>query len=263
MIGVWTDLPSYRVAIAELPLRARAVDAADGAIAVVDGRRDRASRGLAGAAAVVLADPGFGARTAIPPGIPVIVDRERLRPDAAPGDAAVDATLFTVECSAAAVDLAAAVRDAVGWLRVLSGGELSVDVVRAGGHGVIALLRTDARAPAGARAATLVATVLADAAAAPRLRALAVGPERTEVAVDGPGAASVVVTSATGARRLPTRYESRRRVALRRAIEAVEAVDGAETTDLADLRHDETLAAVLVTAINSADSSHSQNRLPG
>ena len=57
---------------------------------------------------------------------------------------------------------------------------LSLDVMRASGHGVIALLRTDAEL-GGARAATLVATVLADASATPRLRALAVGPERTEV----------------------------------------------------------------------------------
>jgi hypothetical protein len=260
MIGVSTALAPYRVAIAELPLRARAVDAADGAIAVIDGTRGWGRSGLTGAAAVVVADPAPGSPTAFPPGIPVIVDRERLRPDATLGDAAVDAALFTVECSAAAVALPEAVRDAVGWLRVLSGGELSVDEVRAGRHGIIALLRTDARSPAGARAATLVATVLADASAAPRLRALAIGPERTEVVVDGSGATSVVVTSASGARHLPVRYESRRRVALRRAIEAV---GGAETGDLADLRHDEAVAALLLEAINSADSSHRQNRLPG
>lgn len=260
MIGVWTDLAPYRVAIAELPLRARAVPAADAAIAVIGGGRWRDGGVLPPAAAVVLADPPPGAGTSIPPGTPVIVDRERLCPDDMPGDVAVDAALFTVECSATAADLAEAVRDAVGWLRVLSGGELSIDAVRAGEHGVIALIRTDDRSPAGARAATLVATVLADASAAPRLRALAVGPERTEVVVDGSGAAAVVISSASGARRLPARYESRRRVALRRAIDTV---GGAESSDLTDLRHDDALAAVLVGAINGADFLHSQNRLPG
>ena len=60
-IGVHTDLEAYRIAIAELPLRAFAVDDPAASVAVVSGEGEwwrSATDAIADAAAVVVARPG-------------------------------------------------------------------------------------------------------------------------------------------------------------------------------------------------------------
>jgi hypothetical protein len=240
-ICVVADDADYRVAAAELPASVRLVDEADGAIVVIAG--DAPVRAGSAPVAVLLADPpmtGRSGREALPPGIPVIVDRARLRPDVAVDvGARSDAVLFTAECTAATARVDEAVRDAVGWLRVISAGEIGVDAVHATGTGAIALLR------AAGCTATVSVTVLADPSAKTRLRVLAVGPERVEVTVDGIGEASVALSSEAGRLTFPTRRESRRRVALRRAVEAASS---RFASDLDDLEHDERVAREILHA---------------
>lgn len=243
MIGVRTDRDDYRIAVAELPLRARIADSGPGCIEVV-GPHGPVSPD---AAAVVLVAAARGEAACIEAAgdevvgsVPVVVDRPLLRADVvADAGARPDATLFTVQAAAAPGDLAAVVRDGIGWLRALSGEELRLDTAAATDGALLALLR------AGDRAATLLVTVLADDACAPRLRAMAIGVTRTEVAVGGGSAASVVRCSEEGSLRLPTRWESRQRLSLRRALDAIE---GATCGDLDQWRHDEHLAATILTA---------------
>lgn len=256
MIGVRTEHPGYRVAVAELPSSTRLVDEPHGAIVVLGAGAEAVAAAEPDAvpAAFVIADP-TGAFDLTPrPGIPLVVDRARLHPDVVV-DAGVhpDAALFTAECAAPAADIAATVRDAIGWLRVLSGERLELDAVHATGHGAIALLR------AGERAATLSATLLAEPSAGVRLRALAIGVERVEVTIDAAGAASVVRASDAGSLTKPARYESRRRAALRRAIDAI---DSGDPGDLDVWRHDEALAVAILPIINGVYYSHRQNPLP-
>lgn len=248
MIGVRTDLDAYRVAIAELPLSTRLAPAASGAIVVADGPAALAA--VADAAAIVLVDPAPGPIPELDGRIPIVVDREWLRADVAAdavgggssggGESAATragAALLTAECSAPPGGVDSILRDAVGWLRVLSGDELTLQARYATEGGAMALLN------AGDRSATLLLTVLADPAARPRLRVLAVGARRTEVEVDALGAASVTVSSEAGSLRLPARPESRQRLALRRAVEAA---GGTEVRDLGDLRHDDAIAAAIL-----------------
>lgn len=238
MIGVLTDSDAYRVAIAELPLSTRRASDATESIVVVDGRMS--CEDFTDAAAMVLVDPAPGAIPELTSRGRVVVDREWLRADvvadvtaAAPAEAA----LITAECAAPASRIDSILRDAVGWLRVLSGRELSLHAVIATEGGAMAMLN------AGDRSATLLLTSLADPAARPRLRVLAVGVQRTEIEIDALGAASVTVSSEAGSLRLPARPESRQRQALRRAVEAV---GRAEVRDLDDLRHDDAIAAAIL-----------------
>lgn len=252
MIGVWTELVAYRTAVAELPLHALLADDPAGALAVVDGggpgyAADAA--GIADAGVVVLADPVPGRASEDWSGRRVIVDRALLRPDVVADAVTTGAGSFSAECSGPRRGLPIVVRDAVGWLRALSGSELVLEAVHASAHGALALLRPSGREGV----ATLIVTLRADDSAEPRLRALALGPERTEVTVDGRGEASIVRHDESGAHHRPARYESRRRVALRRAIQAVA---GREFDDLAELHHDDALAAVIVAAIDHGDSRH-------
>ena len=81
-----------------------------------------------------------------------------------------------------------------------------------------------------------------------RLRVLAVGSTRVEVAVHR-GAASVAVSSESGTTTLSRRFESHRRLALRRAVAAVRD-DGVAATDLDDLRADTRLVEALLETSN-------------
>lgn len=242
MIGVHADEPRYLVAIAELPVTCRAA-AEDGAAVVV-------TRGLGpalhGASVAVLVDPGAVEDLDDPGGCPVIVDRARLRADvAADAGAHPGAVLLSAHCVTTAAEMRDVVRDAVGWLRTLGGEVLGLDGAHATPQGIVALLRS------GERAATLAVTVLADgdAAARPRLRALAVGADRVEVLVDGLGAAAVSVSTEAGTALLPARREARERLALRRAIDAL---PGHPAPDLRDLRHDDRIAAAILSSYQSS-----------
>jgi len=241
MTGVVAPVGRYREALAELPLRARLVDRARGAIVVVtggsgwvDAALDAASDGALG---VVIAEPEFAPsgdvrRLAEALGFPVILERPLLRTDAADdaragrgGEAGWAAPrAVVVDGGASRSRLRSVARDAVGWVRVLSG-DLPELVTPSG---MPALLETGAGVPA-----TL--SVVATARAGGWLRAQALGEVITEVDVEGRMSR---LTTATVAGRLiaPTRFESSERLAVRRALAAVET--GEEPHDIDDLRAD-------------------------
>lgn len=250
--GVLTADAGFAVAIAELPLRARASLDAAGSIVVVGGAGWREGFRHAsddGASAVVIADP---AMPDAPPSsdeserdtsaAPVVVARPRLRADVA-GDATTDGIavrLVQVECGGSTARLPGTLRDAIGWARVLAGGPLELVASRASERALSVLLE---RAPREAGDQPLTVTVLASRREEPQpwIRALAIGAERVEVTVDdATGAAVVRRATRAGQLKLPPRWESPSRVALRRALDALDT--GAASTDLVELDHDSQLA---------------------
>ena len=197
------------------PLSAALADDVHGAVAVVPGTGDWWQSMLAavagGASAVVLADPVMLPRGAVEPdrrlpGIPVIVDRPRLRPDVV-GDAVrarrgSPARMVTVECAAPAVGLDGAILDGLGWARSLIGGPLSFRAGVATAQGRIALLDSDAGD--GSVPATLMATPVGGLHGGGLLQVLALGEVRTEVTVDQPAGLNRVETvTEEGALRAP------------------------------------------------------------
>lgn len=257
--GIVTALPSYVAAVAELPLSAALTGDVSGAVAVVPGSGDwwqglLAAR-AAGAVAVVIADPGQLPRggpeaNPWPGGIPVIVDRPRLRPDAV-ADAVrarrgSPARIITVECGSPGAGLDAVIRDGLGWARFLGGGPLTLRSSTATAHGRIALL--DSGGTSGASTpTTLLATTTAAAglgAGGSLLQVLALGEVRTEVTVDQPaGLARLETSTEEGVLKAPERFESSARLALRRAVEACSA--GEPVSDLDELLEDGLLIAAL------------------
>lgn len=253
MIGVSGATMHYRVAVAELPLRARTVDEIDGAIVVVDGSLGWPGRARAalqqGASALLVADPlpvddrELAALEAAAGRVPVVLDRCWLRADVT-ADAVVPepARQVTVDAVAIPADLSGVVCAAIGWLRVLAGGELELRAATALPHGVLALLEE----PASGRSAAVTASALVGRGGA-RLRANAIGETRVEVDLDDAAdVRSVEVSSAEGTLRRPRRHESGERVALRRAIDA--ASGGSIPADLRAFRHDSVLAARILAA---------------
>jgi hypothetical protein len=247
---------SWHAAIAELPASARPSTEVSGSVVVITGEVGWGSRlGRAvddGAAGIVLADPWSASadevleaqRSSSP--VPVVVERPRLRSDVAATALTGDPAIVQVELGASGKDLEAVLRDAVGWARVLAGGQLDLVEVHATARGASALLqRTDATASRHDGLVTLLATRAG--ASTPWIRATALGVERIEVTVDG--RTSVVRTTQDGARRMPTRFESSARLALRRAIESLEGAP--MPTDLPELDHDSRLAAALLGARSS------------
>lgn len=238
-------------AVAELPLQAQLASTAAEAVVVVAGAKGwpaTAARALAdGARAVIVVEPATEDTDALQAlderakGAPIILDRMRLRWDVA-SDAAgsAPAPLTTARCAAASPVLADAIADTVGWLRVLTGGTLRLRSATATSRGALALFDTAFGAPA-----TLTATALAGAGELRtdrgRISASAFGTERTEIELAAGRSARVIHDEGQGARVLPPRWETRGRLALRRAIAAVRT--GERTTDLADFAHDVGLAA--------------------
>jgi hypothetical protein len=252
VIGVRAESRDYRAAVAELPLSLR--HAPEGPVDIIVAS---ASGAFADPASViVVADPRPGDRSPVEDGARVVIDRPWLRADAAvDAGAHPDALLFTAECSSSAMDQEALVRDALGWIRVLSGEELVLDAVTRTPHALLAQLR------AGDRPATLVANAHTDAGARAWLRACAIGETRAEVVIDA-GDVSIEVSTEAGTRRLPTRGETRQRMTLRRAIDVIR---GAATDDARSLSDDDALAAQVcgrVTDITVADFEHRNNRVP-
>jgi hypothetical protein len=255
--GVLAALPAYLAAIAELPLSAELTDDVSGAVAVVPGSGDWWQAMLAaragGAAALVLADPALLPREAVashpwPGGIPVIVERPRLRPDVVADAVAArrgsPARIITVECAAPASGLEAVIRDGVGWARSLARGPLKLKAGTATSRGRMALLEFGTREN-GPGPATLVGTAAGGLDAGGLLQVLALGEVRTELTVDQPGGLTRLETSTEeGALRAPERYESSSRLALRRAIEA--RSEGKPAKDLGELLEDMALTWALL-----------------
>jgi hypothetical protein len=257
--GVFTALPSYIAAVAELPVSAALTGDVSGAVAVVPGSGDWWQGMLAaragGAAAVVLADPAVLPQKGIgacpwPGDIPVIVERPGLRPDvvadAVRARRGRPARIVTVECAAPAAGLAAVIRDGFGWARSLVQGPLTVQVCSATAQARIALLDSGGSA-GGAIPVTLGATAAAGHHADGLLQVLALGEVRTEVTVDQPAGLTRLETSTEhGTLRAPERYESSARLALRRAIEARSS--GRPGTELDELLEDMSLTRALLAA---------------
>ncbi|MDF2555688.1 MAG: hypothetical protein K0R60_1583, partial [Microbacterium sp.] len=136
MIPVRASGPQYRVAVAGLPLRVRGAAEQAGAIVVVDGSDGWVARSVAaldaGAAALIVSDPvaagveDLGSLAARAGTVPVLIDRPRLRPDVADDVSAVPvaARMLAADVAADAAHVWAAVRDAVGWMRILAGAPL-------------------------------------------------------------------------------------------------------------------------------------------
>ena len=240
MIDVFAPLARYRTAAAELPLRTRTADAAPGAVVIVPGDdgdwASAATRAAAdGAAALVIADPVLVPADVVSAlssrlTIPVVVERPRLRADAVADARAARAGsaehVLSAEGSGPAATLPSMARDACGWLRVLSGGELEAIA----GDRSLALLRTT-----GGLAATLGTVATTRRSAGMRVEVL--GEVRTQVDV-GAGV-RIVTTGAAGALIAPMRFESSARLALRHALDAI--ATGEEPDDLAALAADTAL----------------------
>ncbi|HKP07890.1 MAG TPA: hypothetical protein VJU58_11620 [Microbacterium sp.] len=252
---VRTDLDAYRTAVAELPESAIASPDVEGAIAVVPGGDAwwvAASEAIAaGAAAVIAAQPAVGpiealdALASLAGAVPVVVERPLLRADMV---AAVGASIeelpapgaLVVECHAPARSLGPALRDAIGWARVIARTPLAPRTTESWGGRVLALLDSEQGS-----AVSIAAAVQPGAPSPGRLRITSIAATRVEV--DADLATIVAVTDATGRRILPTRFESSERVALRRAISAIRTAE--RPSDLADLRYDTGLAATLLSAL--------------
>lgn len=232
--------PDFRVAVAELPRSARLADDPAGAVVVVAGSAADVRAAVTAGAGVLLAVRPDAALPEVD--VPVILHRPLLRPDLAIEAAPADArpALVHVEASAADADLAATLRDALGWARVLAGGELRIDARQAAPDGVAALL--EATTADGARVPVAV-VVTRRGGTAPWIRATAVGAERCEVTLDvARGLARVERATEAGRSRTATRWESAERLALRRAVEALR---GSGVDDRADWERDDALATAL------------------
>ncbi|QKJ20400.1 hypothetical protein [Microbacterium hominis] len=240
MIGVRTDLDEYRAAVAELPATAALSDAAD-SIAVV--------RGAAGWARTVLHAVASGARAVVVDApdsasgdldalagcaAPIVFSRRGLRADAA-ADAASSGrpAAVTVQLQAPRGGLRAALVDAVGWARVIAGADLAMHAAAGDDRSALVDLAYDGGG------AVLIGSERLDARGILRLRATSVAPERVDVVTDGI-AATVTRATPAGELVLPRRWEAPARLALRRAVAALE--EGAAIDDLSQWRHDAALA---------------------
>lgn len=245
-VHVATDLPAHRAAAAQLPMTT--LSGAPLRVAVIPGVarwwQDLLDARNSGAAAAVVVDPLNVAPEAMDAlaasvGIPVIVERPRLRPDVALDALASrsggPATLISVECAAAASCLEAVVRDGIGWARILGGGPAAAPGLKAAAvtaQGRMAML--DTGGPEATVPATVLATIQPGRRPGALLKVLALGTTRTEITVDQPaGITRLETATAAGTLASPERYEASARLALRRAVEACNG--GADVTDLQEL----------------------------
>ncbi len=239
MTGVLAPVGRYRAALAELPMSTRLVHHASGAIVVVPGVPGWVDTVLAtataGAVAVVVAEPAFVPSAELrrlerASTIPVVVERPLLRPDvildartARTGEPAP--RIVAADGAARGSKLAIVARDAVGWLRVLTGEELAFVAA----DGALALFETLAGI------AATMSVVVTERPGDGWIRAQALGETIIEVEVEGHGSR---VTSATAAGRLtaPVRFESSERLAMRRALSS--SATGDWPDDLGELAAD-------------------------
>ncbi|MEW9871569.1 hypothetical protein [Arthrobacter sp. HS15c] len=247
-MGVCAVLPDYRAAVAELPVTAALSESPRGSVVVVPGAGMWWDRALAaraeGAAALVIADPQDLPREAREvlrtlTGIPVIIERPRLRPDlvadAIQGRAGIPASIIAVECGAPASELSPVLRDGFGWARVFAGGPLSLLSGAATAQARVALL--EPRERRAGPAVTVAGNVEAGHGPGGLLRILALGEVRSEVSVDQPaGLTRLETCTEEGGLVAPRRFEASARLALRRAFEACST--GEAVTDLEDFLDD-------------------------
>ncbi|MFB2580235.1 hypothetical protein ACEXQD_03215 [Herbiconiux sp. P15] len=267
MIGVHALDADSSAAVAALPESAFSTDVLRGSVVVIDGRQAWTARVLdavaAGAVGIVVADPAVAHADELAHvqralrGIPVVLDRPLLRADSAveaadraAGLAAV--SLITASCASPAAQFDRTVCDTAGWLRVLAGAPVHPSVLRGRGGGV--LLAADAGpAEGGAGPLALTARILSESVAAPRLRVTAIGVVRTEVSVTAGRPAVVRQDDERGTSFAATRFEDRRRLALRRAIAAVAGRGDHEAShalrDLADFAADSAIALAVRDAL--------------
>jgi len=257
-IAVHSSLESYRVAAAELPVSTRIADELAGAIAVVDGAGewwDAASRALEQkAVGIVVSRPraapsdALDALAAAAEDRPIILERPLLRADI---EGSIAATLehrpahsaLVIECHAPSMALDGALRDAIGWARVLARAPLELrSAASARGRG-LALLDAAGGAPV-----TLIFAAQPGAPTSGRIRVTSLGISLVELDGDE-GDMAVTMTDVASRRVAPARFERPERLALRRAVEAV--AGDARTPDLAALALDATLARAVLDASSS------------
>ncbi len=250
---VRSDLDAYRIAVAELPESAVASRDVGGTVVVVPGEdawwAAVSDAIAAGAAAVVVAQPALApidaldALASLAGAAPVVVERPLLRADVVAGVGVAIQKLpppgaLVVECHAPARTLGQALRDAIGWARVIAGAPLARRTTEPWGDRALALLESEQGS-----AVSIVSAVQPGAPAGGRVRITTIAETRVEVDADLDTV--VAITDAAGRRAAPARFESPQRVALRRAIAA--ANTGARPDDLAELRHDAALAEALLS----------------
>ncbi|GAA3311161.1 hypothetical protein [Arthrobacter ramosus] len=253
-VPVFTSLPAYRAAAAELPLSTRLTTTVGGSVAVVPGAgewwKEAAEARRQSAAAIVVVDPVEAPASAVEmlhqrcKGIPVIVERPRLRSDvvadARAGRAGIPARVVMVECASLDSEFEAVVRDAIGWARVFDGGSLRVRSVSATPRSRMGLL--ESASAAGALPIALSATTLAGREEGGLVRVLVLAEVLSSVTVDVPAGLMCVENSTSeGTLRMSTRFEASARLSLRRALEAL--ASGEALADLEELLHDSRLAA--------------------
>lgn len=257
MIAVDTQLAAYRSAAAELPMRLRVREGA-GEIAVV--RADAA--GLAagvgaaerGARVVVIDRPGTddGDLAALrATGVAIVLARHGLRTDDAAQSAASGAgapAAICVQAIGARGALGGVLLDAVGWARVLAGGDLALRSAHRRATAALA----DLSGPGGGGIAVIASEMLGTFGVG-RLRATAIALHRTDV-VSSRGQTTVSRATPDGELVLPRRWESHERLALRRALAALAGEQN--PTDAVDWAHDLALATAIV---GSAPGTHQQH----
>jgi hypothetical protein len=252
MTGVRAAAGRFREALAELPLSTRSVEGVGGAIVVVpgdggwvDAAFDAAS---AGAVAVIVDRPAFAPaedlrRLQEAVGVPMVIDRALLRPDSTADAAAGRLTdggwaaprLLVADGNAPPGLFPVVAREAVGWLRILAGDDL--ELVAADGE--LALLET----PGGIAATLSVVATLRSGGGSIRVHAL--GEVRTEIEV-GRDHVRVRTSTVGGSMTAPDRFESSARVAVRRALTALDA--GHLPNDLSELAADAALVEQILSS---------------
>jgi len=253
MIGLTTTLAGYRAAAAELSGRVRLI-AESGDIVAVSG--DPSGLDIArrvterGVRAVIidrprLASDDLGALRAT--GVAVILNRPALRADDA-GDASpsTTASAVSVQAHVARGALRGMLTDAVGWGRVLAAGPLALRAAgsEGGRDGGERAVLADLTAP-GRTGVALIASERLGTRGEARLRATVVAPERVDV-VWSDGVALVTRSTRAGTLAVPRRWESPERLALRRALAALEGE--AAIDDVDDWNHDAGIARAILAA---------------
>lgn len=243
---VWSNDTAFAAALAQLPDRAERAPTPAGAVCVIDGRRERADRlraVLAERPAAIVLTGGEGASPAVLDELalaelPVVVHRALLRHD--------DVDLVrTLSYRHVLVDAVGGQRDrrglaaAVGWARVTAGSDLRVvSRARTSDSAVIAALES-----ASGRTATVSWTQRATLAGL-TLSVLGLSDQRLEVEIDPVAGIRVVrIVDDHGALDHAPRYEASERLALRRALAAIE---GERPDDLGALRHDRAVAGSIL-----------------
>lgn len=178
--------------------------------------------------------------------LPVLLERPRLRADlcraSVEGRAGLPARAVVVECAGASAEESGLLRDAVGWGRVLSGGELALCATSRSAGGLVSLLEGPPQVPV-----TIVFTTLGSAGGGGLLRVSALGETRTEVTIDlVAGVVDLDTVTAAGTFRAAPLHESSHRLALRRGV--VAAASGKHEPDVADFAHDCALTAAMLAA---------------